>query len=129
MEKVLFWAKNDTEAEQIATNDFVTKACLVLKTYKGILETWVEHTPHTCFYSYYNSMFTGDDLHWLDKEVGWKKTISSTIDQIYNKVEFAITKEHIKKMMGGGEYPFIFLERMEGEADNGCSRYQYHISR
>lgn len=127
MENVLFWAKNDTEAEQIAVNDFVAKACLVLKTYKGILETWVEHTPHTCFYSHYNSMFTGDDSHWIQKEVAWEKTISDTVDQIYSKVEFATTKEYIKKMMGGGEYPFVFLERMKGEAKNGHSRYQYHV--
>lgn len=130
MENVLFWAKNDAEAEQIAINDFVTKAHLVLRTYENILGTWIRHTPHTCFYSHYNSMFTEDDSHWINRSVEWRKTITDYIDPLYEKVRYFVqSKEALRKMMGGGEVPFIFLEKMAGGPKDEDFRYQYHVGR
>lgn len=125
MENILFWAKNDEEAKQIAINDFVNKASRVLECYKDILETWINYTPHTLFYDYYSSMFSGVGSKWLsENNLNKIETISDTESILYKRVKsFINSPENMIKMMGGGEYPFIYLDKIEN------NKYQYHIGR
>ena len=121
MENITFWAKNDEEAKQIAINDFVNKASKVLECYKDILETWIEHTPHTLFYSCYESMFSSKGTNWISNNSSRLETITSS--EYIENIELCYSKKDLKSMLGGGECPFIYLEKAE---DN---KYQYHIGR
>lgn len=120
MENIIFWAENDEEAEQIAIDDFVNKASRVLKCYKDILETWIGHTPHILFYEYYESMFSGKGGKWLSSYSPSRlKTITSS--EYIDKIESCYPEEDLISIMGGGECPFIYLDKVE---DN---KYQYHV--
>lgn len=124
---LLFWAKNDEEAKEIAMDDFANKASFVLQYNKDILETWIDHTPHTLFYDLYDRTFgsNGDMAKWITKNKASRVAIiSETKELIYERVaSLGFSEKDIVRMMGGGEYPFICLEKVEE------NKYQYHISR
>lgn len=122
MENIIFWAKNDEEAKQITIDDFVNKASKVLECYKDILETWIEHTPHILFYECYESMFSGKGGKWLSNySPSNLETITSS--EYLGRIESCYSEKDLRSIMGGGEVPFIYLEKVE---DN---KYQYHIGR
>lgn len=122
MENIIFWAENDEEAKQIAIDDFVNKASKVLECYKDILETWIDHTPHTLFYACYESMFSGDGSKWLSKNKPTRLETITSNDYI-ERIESCYSEKDLRSIMGGGEVPFIDVEKVE---DN---KYQYHICR
>lgn len=122
MENIIFWAKNDEEAKQIAIKDFAYRAEVILSCYKNILETWISHTPHTLFYDYYKAIFSGNGSKWISEN---NPTLLDTItkSEYIDKIRANYYYEDLKSLLGGSEAPFIYLEKVE---DN---KYQYHIGR
>lgn len=121
MENIIFCAENDLEAREIAIKDFVNKAGEVLRVNYYTLSTIP--SPHTAFYACYESMFSGKGSRWISSNKPLDiETISDTKGLLYKRVKSFISSEHkMIQMMGGGEYPFIYLEKVEE------NKYQYYI--